>query len=116
MMNLKWFMGNGKIDLVDGRYTAVEPIPFRDVCRGIAKYAFVASDLPLIISLEVHCSIEQQKKMVEVRSLRSCAKKILCEEFGGFLLKNKVEGVDLDTLPSPLLLKNKILLKVPDQT
>ena len=49
-----------------GRFTVVESITFRVVCQAIAKYAFVTTDLPLIISLEVHCSIEQQKKMVEV--------------------------------------------------
>jgi Phosphatidylinositol-specific phospholipase C, X domain len=44
----------------------VEPITFRNVCKTIAQYAFDTSDLPVIISLEVHCSIEQQKKMVDV--------------------------------------------------
>ena len=52
-----------------GRFTVVDPITFRVVCKAIAKYAFVTTDLPLIISLEVHCSIEQQKKMVEVPPL-----------------------------------------------
>ena len=52
-----------------GRFTVVESISFRIVCQAIAKYAFVTTDLPLIISLEVHCSIEQQKKMVEVLCL-----------------------------------------------
>jgi len=47
-------------------FTAVEPISFRTVCRAVAKYSFVTSDLPVIISLEVHCHIEQQNKMVEV--------------------------------------------------
>jgi hypothetical protein len=45
-------------------------------------------------------------------SLRDITDKILYDEFGEFLLKDKVQGVDLDTLPSPHLLKNKILLKV----
>jgi len=48
------------------RYTAVEPILFRAVCQTIAKYAFVTTELPVIISLEVHCKMEQQKKMVQV--------------------------------------------------
>jgi hypothetical protein len=46
----------------------VDPITFRVVCQAIAKYAFCTTDLPLIVSLEIHCSIEQQKKMVEVCS------------------------------------------------
>jgi hypothetical protein len=44
--------------------------------------------------------------------LNFVAEKILEEEFGDMLLKSRVEGVDLGTLPSPILLKNKILLKV----
>jgi phosphatidylinositol phospholipase C, delta len=97
------------------RYTAVEPILFRAVCQAIAKYAFVTSDLPVIISLEVHCHLDQQKKMVQVRLLpwSSANPKILREEFGDMLLKDRLDGVDLDILPSPLLLKRKILLKVP---
>lgn len=47
----------------------MDPITFRIVCIAIAKYAFITTDLPLIISLEVHCSIEQQKKMVDVSLL-----------------------------------------------
>lgn len=67
--------------LIDKRFTAVEPITFRDVCKAIAKYSFVTSDLPIIVSLEVHCSIEQQNKMVEVQSFdsklsRSCIKNL----------------------------------------
>jgi Phosphatidylinositol-specific phospholipase C, X domain len=77
MTNLKSFTGIMNLDIVESRYTAVEPIPFRTVCRGIREYAFEVSELPVIISLEVHCCIEQQKKMVEVSSLdlflsRSC--------------------------------------------
>jgi hypothetical protein len=30
------------------------------------KYAFVQSDFPLILSLENHCSTEQQEKMAEI--------------------------------------------------
>jgi len=55
---------------IDVRHTVVEAIPFRAVCSAIAQYAFVASDLPVIISLEVHCSLEQQRKMVDVDPAR----------------------------------------------
>lgn len=66
IVNLKFFTGMNDDNILDNSHTAVEPITFRAVCQTIAKYAFVTSDLPVIISLEVHCSIEQQKKMVEV--------------------------------------------------
>jgi len=44
--------------------------------------------------------------------LNFVTEKILEEEFGDMLLKSRVEGLDLETLPSPTHLKNKILLKV----
>lgn len=46
------------------------------------------------------------------RFLYYFANEILREEFGNLMLTSRVEEVDLETLPSPLLLKNKILLKV----
>ena len=98
---------------IDVRHTAVEAIPFKTVCSAIAQYAFVTSDLPVIISLEVHCSLEQQQKMVDV-SPRSWFLLIQIgrQVFGDLLLKNRLDGLELDQLPSPLLLKNKILFKV----
>jgi hypothetical protein len=36
------------------------------VADAIAKYAFIASEYPLILSLEVHCSLEQQVKMTSI--------------------------------------------------
>ena len=71
-----WDGENGEPKVVHGlifsmtmlirRFTAVEPITFRNVCKTIAQYAFVKSPLPVIISLEMHCNIEQQKRMVDV--------------------------------------------------
>jgi len=99
--------------IIDVRHTAVEAIPFKTVCSAIAQYAFVTSDLPVIISLEVHCCLEQQQKMVDV-SPRSWLLLIQIgrQVFGDLLLKNRLDGLQLDQLPSPLLLKNKILFKV----
>ena len=45
-------------------YTLTSRIRFVDVISDAIKgYAFVASPYPLILSLEVHCSEEQQAKM-----------------------------------------------------
>jgi phosphatidylinositol phospholipase C, delta len=46
----------------------VKPIPLRDVCKAINEHAFVTSEFPVILSLEVHCSLEQQEKIVTVSS------------------------------------------------
>lgn len=80
-------------------YTLTREVSFRDVCQAIREDAFTASDLPLIISLEVHCKPAQQQVMVD----------IMKEAFAGYLA---AEDPDAKVLPSPLDLKHKILIKV----
>ncbi|KAL2212049.1 1-phosphatidylinositol-4,5-bisphosphate phosphodiesterase delta-1 [Sarocladium strictum] len=80
--------------------TLTKEVLFRDVCRVVREYAFATSDLPLIISLEVHCSPLQQNAM--------CA--IMEEAWGEYLLEQpENEPV---SLPSPQELRKKILIKV----
>jgi hypothetical protein len=79
-------------------YTLTKEVSFRDVCVEIRKSAFVATDLPLIVSLEVHCKPEQQQTMVD----------IMKETWNGVL----VDEVDAKELPSPESLRGKILIKV----
>lgn len=81
-------------------YTLTKEVLFRDVCQTVKDYAFVASDLPLIVSLEVHCSPLQQSVMVDIME----------ETWGNFLLP--VPDEDPPCLPSPDQLRNKILIKV----
>ncbi|KAI5465510.1 PLC-like phosphodiesterase [Mariannaea sp. PMI_226] len=81
-------------------YTLTKEVPFRDVCVAIDRAAFVASDLPVIVSLEVHCSSEQQLAMV----------RIMNEVWGDKLIKELKE--DPAELPSPAELRNKLLVKV----
>ncbi|KAK7753568.1 hypothetical protein SLS62_004426 [Diatrype stigma] len=81
-------------------YTFTKEVPFRKVCQAISESAFVVSDLPLIVSLEVHCSQEQQTAMVN----------IMHEVWAGLLI-NPPEK-EAKYLPSPAELRNKILVKV----
>jgi phosphatidylinositol phospholipase C delta len=81
-------------------YTLTKEVSFRDVCTAIKESAFVVSDLPLIVSLEVHCGPEQQLIMV----------KIMRETWGDLLaLDDEAEPLEL---PSPEQLRGKILVKV----
>lgn len=83
--------------------TLTTKVPLRDTCEAIAKYAFVASPYPIIISAEVHCSILQQNMIVQ----------IMQEVFGDALVGAPIEGrPQIDVLPSPEDLKGKVLLKV----
>lgn len=94
----------GSVGFVEPRvlhgYTLTKDVLFRDVCRSIRDYGFVVSDLPVIVSLEVHCNHEQQVAMVQ----------IMQEEWAGYLLPEP-EG-EVTKLPSPGELRGKIIIKV----
>lgn len=88
-------------------YTLTKEVSFRDVCNAIRDSAFTVSDMPLIISLEVHCGAEQQVMMAN----------IMKEVWKGMLVTD--DEVKSGVLPSPEDLKRKILIKVkyaPDHT
>ncbi|XP_061666194.1 1-phosphatidylinositol 4,5-bisphosphate phosphodiesterase delta-3-A-like isoform X10 [Syngnathoides biaculeatus] len=82
-------------------YTLTSKVPFVDVIDTINKYAFKASPYPLILSLENHCSLEQQTVMAQ--HLQSI--------LGDKLLTKAIPGLDSNILPSPENLKGKILVK-----
>ncbi|XP_037746389.1 inactive phospholipase C-like protein 2 isoform X1 [Chelonia mydas] len=80
-------------------HTMTSQIVFRSVIDIINKYAFFASEYPLILCLENHCSIKQQKVMVQHM-------KIL-----GDKLHTQSPNIEESYLPSPDSLKGKILIK-----
>lgn len=47
-------------------HTLTSRIKFADVVRTIAQHAFVTSDFPVILSIENHCSLDQQRKMASL--------------------------------------------------
>lgn len=81
-------------------YTLTKEVSFRDVCTAIGKYAFTVTDLPLIVSLEVHAGPEQQEIMV----------RIMKQVWDGLLLEPPDE--DVRALPPPADLRRRILVKV----
>ncbi|KAM3512926.1 hypothetical protein MY11210_003409 [Beauveria gryllotalpidicola] len=83
-------------------YTLTKEVSFRDVCATIRKHAFEASDLPLIISLEVHCNPEQQAVMVD----------IMKEAWGDVAVVAPPQDQVPAVLPSPDALRGRILVKV----
>ncbi|NWX88641.1 PLCH1 phosphodiesterase, partial [Nothoprocta pentlandii] len=82
-------------------YTLTSKIFFRDVAETINKYAFLKNEFPVILSIENHCSIQQQKKIAQY----------LKEIFGDKLDLSSVITGDSKQLPSPQNLKGKILVK-----
>ncbi|KAL7869085.1 hypothetical protein AOLI_G00130730 [Acnodon oligacanthus] len=90
-----------KEPLIYHGHTLTSKVPFREVVETIAEYAFKASPYPLILSLENHCSVDQQTIMA--RQLHS----ILRDK----LLTKPLNDQLSESLPSPEELKGKILVK-----
>ncbi|CUA72788.1 phospholipase C, delta 4 [Rhizoctonia solani] len=102
-----------EVDIWDGDHepvithgrTLTGSVSLRHVAQAIAKYAFVASPYPVIISAEMHAGIEQQ----------SMVSQICREEFGNALITCRLDGTndleELECLPSPEELKGRVLLK-----
>uniref|UniRef100_A0A670IUH6 Phosphoinositide phospholipase C n=1 Tax=Podarcis muralis TaxID=64176 RepID=A0A670IUH6_PODMU len=82
-------------------YTLTSKILFKDVVEAINKNAFVKNEFPIILSIENHCSIQQQKKIAQY----------LKEIFSDKLDLTSVSAGDSKQLPSPQSLKGKILVK-----
>uniref|UniRef100_A0A672Z6C1 Phosphoinositide phospholipase C n=1 Tax=Sphaeramia orbicularis TaxID=375764 RepID=A0A672Z6C1_9TELE len=87
--------------MVQHGYTLTSKIPFKSVIETINKYAFINNQYPVILSIENHCSIQQQKKIAQY----------LRDIFGDKLdVRDTLTG-DSKTLPSPQSLQGKILIK-----
>ncbi|XP_004639877.2 1-phosphatidylinositol 4,5-bisphosphate phosphodiesterase eta-1 isoform X2 [Octodon degus] len=82
-------------------YTLTSKILFRDVVETINKHAFVKNEFPVILSIENHCSIQQQRKIAQY----------LKGIFRDKLDLSSVDAGDCKQLPSPQSLKGKILVK-----
>lgn len=81
-------------------YTLTTRILFRDVLESVKLYAFEDSEYPVILSLENHCSLEQQKVMGQN----------LVEILGPLLYRKPIEDTET-AMPPPSALKNKVLIK-----
>ncbi|KAF6121027.1 phospholipase C eta 1 [Phyllostomus discolor] len=82
-------------------YTLTSKIPFRDVVETINKHAFVKNEFPVILSIENHCSVQQQRKIAQY----------LKGIFQDKLDLSSVDTGESKQLPSPQSLKGKILVK-----
>uniref|UniRef100_A0A671Y4B2 Phosphoinositide phospholipase C n=1 Tax=Sparus aurata TaxID=8175 RepID=A0A671Y4B2_SPAAU len=76
------------------------PLAWRCVLEAIGKYAFVASEYPLIVCIENHCSHQQQKVMWQH----------LMRILGERIHTDPPDGGE-SYLPSPDALRHRILLK-----
>ncbi|XP_059421176.1 1-phosphatidylinositol 4,5-bisphosphate phosphodiesterase gamma-2 isoform X1 [Carassius carassius] len=80
--------------------TMTSKIKFKDVVKAINDHAFATSEYPVVLSIEEHCDIKQQKMMAQM----------LRDVFQDKLLTEPLEP-EADDLPSPNQLKGKIIIK-----
>lgn len=76
---------------------------FIDVLHTIKEHAFAVSEFPLILSIENHCTLPQQRKMANQFQ----------EVFKDMLLTQPIER-DSREMPSPQQLRRKIIIKVSE--
>ncbi|XP_027019022.2 1-phosphatidylinositol 4,5-bisphosphate phosphodiesterase epsilon-1 isoform X2 [Tachysurus fulvidraco] len=96
--------GDDGMPVIYHGHTLTTKIPFKDVVEAINRSAFVNSEMPVILSIENHCSLPQQRKMAEIFKVvfgDKLVTKFLCES----------DFSDDPLLPSPWQLRGKILLK-----
>ncbi|OPJ70674.1 1-phosphatidylinositol 4,5-bisphosphate phosphodiesterase zeta-1 [Patagioenas fasciata monilis] len=93
--------GSNNEPVVYHGHTLTSKILFRAVIQVVDKYAFMASDYPVVLSLENHCSPTQQEVIAEH----------LQNILGDKLLTSTLGDPDVTELPSPEALKFKILIK-----
>uniref|UniRef100_A0AAR2LCL0 Phosphoinositide phospholipase C n=1 Tax=Pygocentrus nattereri TaxID=42514 RepID=A0AAR2LCL0_PYGNA len=82
-------------------HTLTSRVLFKDVIKAIKDYAFKASEYPVILSLENHCSVQQQKLMAHY----------MISILGSALLTHPLGNEMPSALPSPQELKRRILVK-----
>lgn len=92
--------GPENMPLIFHGHTFTTKIRFRDVIKTIKEHAFIASEYPVILSIEQNCSLAQQRKMALA----------MIEVFGEMLLKDRIDRNEFQ-LPSPFQLRKKIILK-----
>jgi hypothetical protein len=81
-------------------HTLTKGASLREICYAIRDSAFITSDLPVIVSFEVHANLEQQQIMVD----------IINEAWKDLLVKVPSD-VKPEKLPALGELKRKILIK-----
>uniref|UniRef100_A0A3B5B5Z6 Phosphoinositide phospholipase C n=1 Tax=Stegastes partitus TaxID=144197 RepID=A0A3B5B5Z6_9TELE len=96
--------GDDGMPVIYHGHTLTTKIPFKDVVEAINRAAFVNSDMPVILSIENHCSLPQQRKMAEIFKT-VCGERLVTR----FLFESDFS--DDPHLPSPLQLRGRILLK-----
>ncbi|GBN42452.1 1-phosphatidylinositol 4,5-bisphosphate phosphodiesterase epsilon-1, partial [Araneus ventricosus] len=96
--------GDDGMPVIYHGHTLTTKIPFKSVVDAINRSAFVTSSYPVILSIENHCSLQQQAKMAQ----------IFTSTFGERLVTRFLFDADFGDdpqLPSPNQLQYRVLIK-----
>ncbi|ROL43392.1 1-phosphatidylinositol 4,5-bisphosphate phosphodiesterase gamma-2 [Anabarilius grahami] len=85
-------------------HTMTSKIKFKDAVKAINDHAFIASEYPVVLSIEEHCEPKQQKVMAQM----------LKDVFQDKLLTEPLD-LEAEHLPSPNQLKGKIIIKQEEE-
>lgn len=95
--------GEGGEPIVFHGYTLTTKVRFADCIKKIRDTAFVTSSYPVILSLEIHCTYDQQVRMAQ----------IMIEKLGNLLKTPFEPNSNKPKEPlTPESLKSKVLIKV----
>lgn len=92
--------GPDSMPIIFHGHTLTTKIKFVEVLKAIKDHAFLTSEYPVILSIEDHCTLPQQRKMAQKFQ----------EIFGDMLVTQYLEKSEAQ-LPSPEQLKRRIILK-----
>ncbi len=93
--------GSNNEPIIYHGHTLTSKVLFKDVIQAVHDYGFYASQYPVILSFENHCSVDQQKVMANH----------LINILGSMLYTATVPDNEMQ-LPSPEDLKGYVLVKV----
>jgi phosphatidylinositol phospholipase C delta len=93
--------GNHGAPIIYHGYTMTTKILFRDAIKAIDEFAFASSPYPVILSIELHCSYDQQDVMAE----------IMINTFKEKLFVLPQDWNRYTSFPSPEDLKHRIIVK-----
>ncbi|CAF1210382.1 unnamed protein product [Adineta steineri] len=100
-VELDCYDGDNGQPIVTHAHTFVKPCSFESIIRSIEPNLFKASPYPVILNIENHCSLEQQKQMA----------RILIDILGDRLITKPLPNKDPSILPSPEDLKHRVLIR-----
>uniref|UniRef100_A0A0K0EWS5 Phosphoinositide phospholipase C n=1 Tax=Strongyloides venezuelensis TaxID=75913 RepID=A0A0K0EWS5_STRVS len=100
LLELDIFDGDKGEPVITHKRTLINPINLRDTLHGIEKYAFRTSPYPVILTIENHVSLSQQRIMAKI------FKQVLGDKL--YIPPKNSASV---ALPSPDTLKYKFLLR-----